>query len=154
MPIKATYAASTIQRLQKRAHTIGLIHEAKHQLGLDEGTYRELIATASRGTTRSCATLDARGRQRALRALRAMGYVEGVGRSPATAQRQVNRLKDLADIHRAQRGLGLTDTAYRALVVLASGGKSRSCAHLNARERAKVKRAMVDQGFDFTALAA
>lgn len=154
MPIKATYAASTIQRLQARQHAIGLIHEAKHQLKLDDVTYRDLIATASRGATRSCATLDARGRQRVLRALTAMGYVPSTQPSALTEQRRVARLKDLADIHRAQRGLGLTEAAYRAIVVQVSRGKSRSCAHLNARERAKVKRAMADQGFDFTALAA
>jgi hypothetical protein len=149
MQIKATFAASTIRRIKARNHQIGLIHEAKSQLGLAETGYRDVIATASRGQTRTSAELDARGRQRALRALREMGYVEGASRSPSAEKRREVRLKDLADIHRAQRGLGLSDSVYRALVATASGGKSRSCADLNARERAQVKKALGARGFDF-----
>jgi len=106
-----------------------------------------LIFTASKQQTRTSAELDSRGRQRALTALKGLGYVASETVSQTTADRRERRLTDLGAIHMGKRALSLSDTDYRALVARASLGKSRSCAPLNAKERGAVLKALEAKGF-------
>ena len=147
MMIKATYAQSTIDRIQARLKALGLIHEAKAQLGLSEADYRAMVSAASRGKTSTSAELDSRGRAKLLRAMRAKGYKESSELSEIGQLRRQKRLADLGAIHMGKRDLAMPEADYRALVVASSDGKSRSCAHLNSKERQRVIKAMKAKGF-------
>lgn len=141
--LKSTYAASTKAHVKARRVDLGLIHEAKAQLSLDDDSYRKMVEAAGSGKT-SSAELDARQRARLLRALSKMGYVSAP-KTEARVARDKKRLEDLANIHMAARAHGVDESDYRKLVVATSSGKSMSSADLNARERAKLIKALESQ---------
>lgn len=92
-------------RTDTRNRELATIHVAKKQLGLDDGTYRDMLFTIAR--VRSAADLDHAGRQAVIEHLRKRGFTKPVnrpepardhGRKPAVpADRQplVNKLEAL-----------------------------------------------------------
>ena len=65
----------------------------------------------------------------------------------STIARVLERNKQLGLIHAAKASLCLTDEAYQAMVLAASGSASTSSADLNARQRGKMLRALGKLGF-------
>lgn len=145
--LKAHYAPSSIARVKARLVDLGLIHAAKEQLALSDTDYRAMVSSVSKGRSESSGDLLARERDRLIKAFKAKGYVEKTEVSARSTQAKIKRQRQLGLIHMAQRELKLDDQAYRALVKTASGGKSRSCAHLGATDRANVLAAMKAKGF-------
>jgi hypothetical protein len=132
--LKSRYAVSTIGHILARTRDLGLIHEAKAQLGVSESAYGAMVSSASRGASQSSAELDARQRARLLRAMGKLGY-QAAEPSAKTVEQAARRKEELAAIHIAKSEIGVAESVYRELVVSASSGKTRTSALLNAHER-------------------
>jgi hypothetical protein len=142
--LKSHYVSSTIGHIVARTRDLGLIHQAKAQLGLADGAYAAMVSSASRGASESSADLDARERARLLRAMAKLGYAP-TEPSEKTIERSQKRREELAAIHVAKSQIGIADGAYRDLVEKASHGKARTSALLNAHERQSLMAAIEDK---------
>lgn len=142
--LKSHYVSSTIGHIVARSRDLGLIHQAKAQLGLSEAAYAAMVSTASRAASESSADLDARERARLLRAMAKLGYVASEP-SEKTLEREHKRKEELAAIHIAKSQIGLADGEYRDMVEQASHGKARTSALLNALERKSLMAAIEDK---------
>lgn len=149
--LKAHFAPRTVSRVKGRLAALGSIHAAKAQLGLDASAYRAMVRSASKEATDTAADLDARGRDRLIKAMKALGYKDDAPLSARAQELRDRRLADLGLIHMGARALALDDAAYRDLVQDASGGKTRTSADMNGRERSKLLGTMREQGFELEA---
>lgn len=73
-------ARPAAQPAQDRGNALAQIHIAKKQLGLDDGTYRDMLWGLAR--VRSAKDLDHAGRQKVLNHLRASGFKSAPPRAP------------------------------------------------------------------------
>lgn len=150
--LKAHFAPRTVSRVKARLAALGAIHAGKAQLKMEDAAYRALVSSASKGASESAADLDFRGRDRLIKAMTALGYKADAPLSARAKELSDRRLADLGHIHMGARALGLDEAAYRDLVEDASGGKTRSSANMNARERSKLLGEMRSQGFELDAV--
>ena len=148
--LKAHYAPRTVAIVKTRLADLGSIHAAKTQLNLEEKEYRDMVKLASGGASDSSADLDTRARARLIKALQAKGYKEpdSTKMTPLQLERRAKRLEDLGFIHQGQRALGLSQEKYREMVKVASGGKTKTSADMNAAERSKLLGLMREMGYE------